>query len=152
MRTLRQIWGRLFSKATSSVLRVPIAKIKFGKPKNKRRYFKLREFESPDSPGSGVRMNFKFVDTLEIIRGKYGKPMKVNSGYRTPAHNKSVGGVLDSSHPKGLAADIRIYTSQDRFKLVSVALACGIKRIGIGQTFIHLDADTTKPQNVIWIY
>jgi len=45
---------------------------------------------------------------LQVIRDEIGKPIKINSGYRSPEHNKSVGGVKNSMHVKGKAADITI--------------------------------------------
>ena len=43
---------------------------------------------------------------LDPLREAYGKPIKVNSGYRCPALNKAVGGSKTSSHLTGLGADI----------------------------------------------
>ena len=39
--------------------------------------------------------------------GKQGTPIYINSGYRSPAVNKAVGGVATSNHLTGCAADIR---------------------------------------------
>lgn len=44
--------------------------------------------------------------TLDIIRLEYKKPIIVNSGYRCKELNKAVGGVLNSQHLNGKAADI----------------------------------------------
>ena len=46
------------------------------------------------------------VNVLQPLRELYGKPITVNSGYRSPLVNKSVGGVPTSQHIKGEAADI----------------------------------------------
>ena len=46
------------------------------------------------------------VNVLQPLRDAYGKPITVNSGYRSPLVNKSVGGVPMSQHIKGEAADI----------------------------------------------
>lgn len=43
---------------------------------------------------------------LDPLRERYGKPIHVNSGYRSPALNKAVGGSKTSQHMTGLAADI----------------------------------------------
>lgn len=43
---------------------------------------------------------------LQSLRDWLGKPIIVNSGYRSPAVNKAVGGASNSSHMYGLAADI----------------------------------------------
>ena len=46
-------------------------------------------------------------NVLDPLRERYGKPIVVNSGYRCAKHNKEVGGVANSQHVKGEAADIR---------------------------------------------
>lgn len=117
---------------------------------NNLRYFKISEFDSPDSPRSGKYMDKEFLKKLDNIRHALGRPMIVNSGYRTEAHNTAVGGVPGSSHRKGLAADIHCPDDSYRFKLVVLALQNGISRIGIYRTFIHLDIDPDKRSNVIW--
>jgi len=48
------------------------------------------------------------VNVLQPIRDHYAKGVKVNSGYRSPQVNASVGGSLTSDHCKGQAADIEI--------------------------------------------
>ena len=56
----------------------------------------------------GVPENVKALveNVLDPLREKYGKPIKVNSGYRCPNHNLAVGGSMQSQHMKGEAADI----------------------------------------------
>ncbi len=56
----------------------------------------------------GVPENVKALveNVLDPLREKYGKPIKVNSGYRCPKHNLAVGGATQSQHMKGEAADI----------------------------------------------
>jgi hypothetical protein len=44
---------------------------------------------------------------LDKWRANYGSSRIINSGYRNPAHNFSVGGVFDSQHLHGTAADLR---------------------------------------------
>lgn len=48
------------------------------------------------------------VNVLQPVRDHYGKGVKVNSGYRSPEVNASVGGSKTSDHCKGQAADIEI--------------------------------------------
>jgi hypothetical protein len=48
------------------------------------------------------------VSVLQPIRDHYAKGVKVNSGYRSPEVNASVGGSKTSDHCKGQAADIEI--------------------------------------------
>ena len=115
-------------------------------------YFKITEFDSPDEVGSGYRMNKDFIRRLDTARGIAGIPFKINSGYRTAAHNEKVGGRVGSSHKKGLAADIRYYGSRERYLILNALMQVGINRIGIAKTFIHCDVDKNKDEDVIWLY
>ena len=61
-----------------------------------------------NTPNSEIVNNLeKLVEyILDPLREKYGKPIIVNSGYRSQALNKAVNGSKTSQHMKGLAADI----------------------------------------------
>lgn len=116
------------------------------------KYFNYEEFDSPDIQGSGQMMSKKLLSKLDMIREELGKPIHINSGYRTEAHNKKVGGTSKSSHLKGLAVDISCKNSLDRFKLVDLFMKYEITRIGVADTFIHIDIDKDKSQHVMWTY
>ncbi len=45
-------------------------------------------------------------NVLDPLREAYGKSIHINSGFRSPALNKKIGGVSTSDHLKGMAADI----------------------------------------------
>ena len=64
----------------------------------------------------------RLADYLDRIREKLGKPILISSGYRCPVLNKSVGGVYNSQHLKGLAADL---LCADMSKLESVLRETG---------------------------
>jgi zinc D-Ala-D-Ala carboxypeptidase len=115
-------------------------------------FFRSLEFDSPDSIGSGVKMDLTFVKKLDDLRKRCDFPFTIHSGFRTAAHNAQVGGVGDSAHEKGLAADIAIADGRQRYIFVVQALAIGFDRIGIGKTFVHLDIDGTLAPQVIWDY
>ena len=69
--------------------------------------FKVREFRCRD--GSDANMiDQTLVVLLQCIREHFGKPITITSGYRTAAHNKSVGGAKSSQHLLGRAADIQV--------------------------------------------
>ena len=55
-----------------------------------------------------LRMQILIEQLLDPIRATWGGPITVNSGYRSPALNKAVGGVATSQHLKGEAADITV--------------------------------------------
>lgn len=71
--------------------------------------FKLSEFNSKDgSPmPDDVRHNvIKLACNLQRLRNVLKARITVNSGYRSPNHNKAVGGAKNSQHLTGKAADI----------------------------------------------
>lgn len=116
------------------------------------KHFKPVEFDSPDSLGSGYGMDFGFVKKLDVLRELCGFPLIVDSGYRTPAHNTAVGGEAASAHLTGEAVDIRCLTTQARFMILGNAFSLGFRRVGVGDTFIHLDDSATLDQRVFWLY
>lgn len=116
------------------------------------KFFESKEFDSPDAPGSGEGMKFGFVKKLDILREECGFKIKVESGFRTPKHNASVGGESGSAHLTGEAADLVCINSRTRYMMLVNAFRLGFKRIGIGDTFIHLDDSLTLDQQVVWLY
>ena len=68
-------------------------------------HFKVGEFASHDGADK-ILIDFNLVQKLEEARSLYKKPITFNSAYRTPNHNKRVGGVSDSCHIFGKAVDI----------------------------------------------
>jgi len=116
------------------------------------KYFKLSEFDSPDMVGSGEAMDLGFLEKLDKARSLAGIPFKITSGYRSEEHNKKVGGVENSSHTKGYAADIACNGSARRHIIITSLLSAGFNRIGVADTFIHVDNDPNKTANLIWTY
>ncbi len=117
------------------------------------KYFTVSEFDSPDLERSGEMMNNDFLYSLDNVRDLAKIPFTVTSGYRTIEHNKSpaVGGGANSSHLRGLAADILCIDSSSREKIIRAAILCGFRRIGIKSDCIHLDNDPAK-KPAIWLY
>ena len=69
------------------------------------RNFSRSEFACPHC--GEVEIDPLLVATLQRIRDKAG-PVVVTSGYRCPVHNEAVGGVNNSQHIYGRAADIYV--------------------------------------------
>ena len=117
------------------------------------KYFKFEEFDSPDLKGSGEKyMSKEFIEKLDYARELAGISFKINSGYRTSKHNKKVKGSPNSSHMKGLAADIHCVDNKSRHLIITALFAAGFDRIGIASTFIHVDDDKAKQKGLIWLY
>mgnify|MGYP003656262024 FL=1 len=96
-------------------------------------------------------MNVDFLNKLDEAREHAGIPFVINSDYRSPTHPLSIKNPT-SSHIKGLAVDISVKDSNTRFKVLDALIAVGFTRIGIANSFIHVDLDFDKSQNVIWTY
>ena len=116
--------------------------------------FKVREFRCRD--GSDVVMiDESLVMLLQCIREHFGKPVTITSGYRTAAHNRSVGGAAYSQHLYGRAADIRVQGIPVE-QLAAYAETCLPGTGGIGRYppragravgWVHVD---TRPAKSRW--
>jgi len=100
------------------------------------KYFTIDEFDSPDLEGSGKFMDSGFLYKIDLLRERFGKPIHINSGFRT----------------EELAVDIACSSSRDRHNLLQEIFKLGIHRVGIAQSFIHIDNDTSKDPDVVWLY
>ena len=78
-----------------------------------------RQRNIPNVPSDlSVRNLILLVDNiLDPLREAYGKPIRVNSGYRSIALNKAVGGASSSQHMTGQAADITAGSRKENQKL-----------------------------------
>jgi hypothetical protein len=106
------------------------------------KHFHLSEFRPGRHSYEYIRLHPALVQALEDIRARAGSSVHVTSGYRPPAYNREVGGVSNSCHIDGLAADIYcegLTTDQ----LHDICLSVIGKRGGVGyyprSGFIHVD-------------
>lgn len=70
--------------------------------------FTINEFASKDGKPFPLQVieNLKFLSVqLQTIRNEINKPIIINSGYRSPEHNRKIGGASNSYHVKGMAVD-----------------------------------------------
>lgn len=106
--------------------------------------FKVREFACRD--GSDVIfISMDLVEILQKIRDHFGKPVNINSAYRTPAYNKKVDGATYSQHLYGMAADISISgVSPKTVADYAETLLPKTGGIGIYKTFCHVDVRAVK--------
>jgi uncharacterized protein YcbK (DUF882 family) len=96
-------------------------------------------------------MDLDFLSKLDKAREYAGIPFVINSAYRSPEHPESIKNPT-SSHIKGLAVDIKAKDSRTRYKVLEALIHVGFNRIGIAGTFIHVDDDKEKSNNVVWTY
>jgi zinc D-Ala-D-Ala carboxypeptidase len=97
-------------------------------------------------------MDLDFLSKLDEAREMANIPFKINSAYRSKEHNANIGGKPNSSHLKGLAVDISVTDSRSRFIVLEALIKVGFNRIGIADTFIHVDDDKDKSDRVVWTY
>lgn len=92
------------------------------------KHFRIEEFEtSPTAKTMGIdntmptearRAVERLVEAvLDPLRGEFAMPIYVNSGYRSAALNAAVGGVANSQHRRGEAADITSGTREGNMRL-----------------------------------
>ena len=107
-------------------------------------HFRVREFASTGGEDT-LFVAPKLVEVLEQIRMHFGKAVIVNSGYRTEARNKAVGGATYSQHQYGTAADIRISgVAPKDVAAYAETLLPNTGGIGTYASFTHIDVRNNK--------
>jgi len=106
-------------------------------------HFKLSEFACPCC--KRVMLHPKLLGKLVELRKILERPVYITSGYRCPKYNHQIGGVVNSYHCIGLAADIKVKD----INLIELLEICeNIDFTGIGfyekKNFLHLDVRPTK--------
>ena len=109
--------------------------------------FNLIEFQSRDMsqmPPEVLKNIKELAEDLQVIRDYIGEPIHINSAYRSPAHNKRIGGKRNSYHIKGMAADITVkgYTPRKLYSVVRKLRKqgkIGVNGIGLYNGFLHID-------------
>lgn len=106
--------------------------------------FKVKEFACTDG-SDPIFIDSDLVNVLQKIRSHFGKSVTINSAYRTPTHNKKVGGTTYSQHLYGRAADISVKNVTPK-KVAAYAETLLKNKGGIGTypTFVHIDVRATK--------
>ena len=109
--------------------------------------FSLAEFNSKDGaemPPEVLENVIKLAANLQTIRDEVGCALSINSAYRSPAHNKAIGGVLSSQHLLGKASDLTSLNHTPR--QLHAIIECLIEEgkiteggLGLYNSFVHYD-------------
>lgn len=96
-------------------------------------HFKMGEFVDPSDYTSApfpsaVPIDSDLINILEQVREHFGCTCDINSGYRTPAADKAVGGSGSGPHTYGCAADAYFYKNGQLVE--SRLIACYLQDIG----------------------
>lgn len=115
--------------------------------------FSRQEFDCKDGtivPNHLMGHVKELAENLQVLRDQLGVSVTVTgSGYRTPTHNKKVGGAKNSLHLEAKAADINAkgLTPGQLYNVIEKLIAEGkMKQGGLGlyPTFVHYDIRGTK--------
>ena len=113
------------------------------------KYFKKSEFACKCGKycdGYPAEIDMNMVKIADQIRSKIGKPITINSGLRCKTHNANVGGVSNSQHLYGNAADLGCPSGCTPSQMASIAeeIMGDTGGIGIYSWGIHIDTRSTK--------
>lgn len=80
------------------------------------------------------------MDALQALRNELGRPIIVNSAYRSPEHNRAVGGATQSKHLQAEAFDCRM-DNHEPTAFEAAAKRHGFLGFGhyVTQGFMHID-------------
>ena len=95
------------------------------------KYFTIQELSHSDTAvargidncptAEAIHNLTKLVENvLDPLREKYGKPIRIRSGYRSAILNRSVNGATSSQHRVGEAADITVGSKEENRKLFEI--------------------------------
>lgn len=119
--------------------------------------FNKREFNSKDGKRMPAHVEIyvrQVAKQLQVLRDHIGSPIHINSAYRSPSHNAAIGGVPNSQHVLGKAADIvsRTLTPLQLFQTIEKLIAQGKMiegGLGLYNSFVHYDIRGVKAR---WNY
>jgi len=102
--------------------------------------------------GTGkLAVNEAAMDKLQALRDRLGRPLIVNSAYRSPEHNRRVGGAPGSKHLEATAFDISM-SNHDPAVFEAAARAVGFLGFGFYRrnNFIHIDTGPNRTWGERW--
>ncbi len=106
--------------------------------------FCVSEFSCKDGSDE-VYIDSRLCEILQKTRDYFKSPVIINSAYRTPSYNAKVGGVANSQHTKGTAADIVVKGALPKDVAVYIESIMGnFGGIGLYGSFVHVDTRSSR--------
>jgi hypothetical protein len=130
------------------------------------KHFNYEEFEHSQEanelgienliPSDKIRFAVRLLvlNLLQPLRDKVKRPLVLNSGYRSPALNKAVGGAKDSQHLKGEAVDISCQNAMEVLLLAQIIFRYSLPfdQMILHDSFLHVSFKANGPQRHQIIY
>lgn len=121
--------------------------------------FTLEEFINSDTakkygidntPGEKEVVNLKSLceNLLQPVRELFGKPMKINSGFRSEKLNKAVNGSSTSDHRNGYAADVAVPNPKELHNLVLFS-GLPFDQLILYPTFVHMSFNKDRNRRMV---
>ena len=121
------------------------------------RNFSIREFECRHCHKQDIAQTL--IELCQKIRDYINAPVRVNSGYRCPYYNQVVGGVFNSYHTQGLAADISAEMgARALFEFIREMYASGLIPelsfcfLYTKKNFVHIDIGRKRSNGVFQVH
>ena len=97
-------------------------------------------------PGVNPRVRPEAWDMMVAFAKSLGRPVTLNSAYRSPEYNRKVGGAKKSMHTQRKAMDVQWGTTsvQGRMDMIQKAVDAGFTGIGCYNNFMHVDIGTKR--------
>lgn len=104
--------------------------------------------------GTGkIRVSIDAMNKLQALRAEVGGPLIINSAYRSPEHNRAVGGAKDSQHVQGIAFDVSM-ANHEPGEFEEAARRAGFTGFGFYPpkkgNFIHIDTGRAREWGTRW--
>lgn len=102
-----------------------------------------------DVPDELVPNLIELAHNLQVLRDHLGEPVRILSGYRSPEHNRRIGGARNSRHLLAQAADISVRSKTPRQLAAIIERLIATKQmkqggLGVYPGFVHYDVRGTK--------
>ena len=100
-----------------------------------------------------VNLVYLCASVLQPLRDMYGRPIIINSGWRSESLNRYIGGVANSYHLTGLAADIQIKSEAQAYELFTLLKKipqvdlCLFERAKSGVKWLHVQTTMQRPRH-----
>lgn len=112
-----------------------------------------RGLNNTPSVSATTNLSALINNVLDPLREAWGRPITVNSGYRSPTVNAAVGGVANSQHVKGEAADTTAGSPTLNRQLFCLAISLNLPFDQLidehGYRWLHISHSRTKNRNQI---